>query len=325
MVGAADRFADFDGELNGDGIRGGEDMRAVFWGIGGIFARIFQVGRHDFPTEKAGFGIAGAGLVCCASTAGHFGFVGGGDLVGIAVEADGAGIDPDGAVAQAADLVELVGDEDDGAALAGDIAHFAETFFLEIDIADGEDFVDEEDFGLEMGGDGKGEADVHAGRVVLDGSVDKLFEFGEGDDFVELAGDFGFAHAEDGAGEESIFAAGKLGMEAGADFEEGADASANFGPAGRGASDAGEYLEERGFAGAVASDEAEDFALADVEGDVFECEEGFAALGLKKGKRGTDQPIQGVAQAGLCGQTTAVLLAETFGVNDGRGHGAGSE
>jgi len=49
-------------------------------------------------------------------------------------------------VAEAANLIELMRDEDDGAAGAGDIAHFAEAFFLEVDVADGEDFIDEEDF-----------------------------------------------------------------------------------------------------------------------------------------------------------------------------------
>src|SRR2546430_13383382 len=89
-----------------------------------------------------------------------------------------------------------MGDEDNGAAGAGDVAHSAEAFFLKVDVADGEDFVDEEDFRLEMGGNGESQADVHAGGVVLDGSVNEFFEFGEGDDFVELAGDFGFGHAE---------------------------------------------------------------------------------------------------------------------------------
>jgi len=110
---------------------------------------------------------------------------------------------------------------------------------------------------------------------MLDGSVDEFFEFGEGDDFIELAGDFGFAHAEDGAGEKSVFAAGKLGMEAGTDFEEGADAAVNLRPAGSGAGDAGKDFEKSGFAGAVATDEAEDFAFADFEGDVFQGPEGF--------------------------------------------------
>ena len=94
--------------------------------------------------------------------AGHGRFVGRNDFVGVAVFADLAIIDPDDAMTEAANLIKLVADEDDGAAGTGDVAHFAETFFLEIDVADGEDFIDEKNFRLEMGGDCKGEADVHA-------------------------------------------------------------------------------------------------------------------------------------------------------------------
>ena len=59
-------------------------------------------------------------------------------------------------------------------------------------------------------------------------------------------------------------------MKAGADFEEAADASVNFGVAFGGAGDAGEDFQQRAFAGAVAADEADDFALMDLEIDVFE-------------------------------------------------------
>src|ERR1700687_5705016 len=88
----------------------------------------------------------------------HRGFVPGDDFVGRPVLANGAIIDPHHAMAQAADLIELVGDKHDGAAGAGHVTHFAEAFFLEVDVADGEDFIDEENFRLEMGGDGEGEA-----------------------------------------------------------------------------------------------------------------------------------------------------------------------
>src|SRR5437660_11696241 len=118
--------------------------------------------------------------------------------MGGAVLAYAAVVNPQDALAEAANLVELMGDEDNGAAGAGDVAHSAEAFFLKVDVADGEDFVDEEDFRLEMGGDGESQADVHAGGVVLDGSVNEFFEFGEGHDFGDLAADFGFRHADNG-------------------------------------------------------------------------------------------------------------------------------
>src|SRR5258707_12153501 len=91
-------------------------------------------------------------------TPGHSGFVGGDHFVSGAVLAKAAVVDPDDAVAEAANLIELMRDEDDGAAGAGDVAHFAETFFLEIDVADGEDFIDEENLRLGMAGEARSEA-----------------------------------------------------------------------------------------------------------------------------------------------------------------------
>ena len=167
----------------------------------------------------------------------------------------------------------------------GDFAHFAEAFLLEGGVADGEDFVDEEDFGFEVGGDGEGQADVHAGGVALDGRVDEFLDFGEGDDLVELAGDFALAHAEDGAVEEDVFAAGELGMEAGADFEQAADAAVNVGVADGGLGDARKNLEQRGFAGAVAADEAEDFAFLHFEGNVLERPERFVRPAAQQAQR----------------------------------------
>src|SRR6185437_14874334 len=115
-------------------------------------------------------------------------------------------------------------DKEYGPSSAADVLHFANTFLLEQYVADGEDFVDEEDFGFEVGGDGEGEAHAHAAAVMLERRVDEALDFGKGDNLVEFADDFGFAHAEDGAAEEDVLAAGELRMEACADFEKAGDA-----------------------------------------------------------------------------------------------------
>ena len=126
--------------------------------MGTVTARL-----KDFPSEEASFcGCIAGRLSPVTLTPRHRGFVRGHDFVGGAVLADAAIVDPDDAVAQAADLIELMGDEDDGAAGAGDVAHFAKTLFLEIDIAHGQDLIHQKNFRLEMGGDGKGQPHVHA-------------------------------------------------------------------------------------------------------------------------------------------------------------------
>jgi hypothetical protein len=275
----------------------------------------------NVPTEELCLLTREALQPLSAFVAGHGGFVGGDYFVGGTVLADLAVVDPDYAVAEAADLVELVRDEDDGAAGAGDVAHFAEALFLEVDVADGEDFVDEENFGFEMGGHGEGQADVHAAGVVLDRGVDKFFEFGEGDDFVELAGDVALAHAEDGAGEKGVFAAGQFGVEASADLEEAADAAVDLGVAGGGTGDTGKDFEERGFAGAVAADETEDFAFVNVKRNVFEGPEGFLLGAAESVQRITDELFEGVTEAGVGLEAAAVVFAERGDVDDGGGEG----
>ena len=76
-------------------------------------------------------------------------------------------------------------------------------------------------------------------------------------------------------------------MEAGADFEEAADASVNFGAAFGGASDAGKDFQQRAFACAVAANEADDFALTDLEIDVLERpDEARTSVGGRSGVTG---------------------------------------
>jgi hypothetical protein len=59
-------------------------------------------------------------------------------------------------------------------------------------------------------------------------------------------------------------------VESGADLEQGPDAAVKLdAPFGR-LGDAGENLEERGLAGAVAADHADDLARRDLERDVLE-------------------------------------------------------
>jgi hypothetical protein len=54
-----------------------------------------------------------------------------------------------------------------------DLAHSAEATLLEGLVTHGEDLVDQQDLGLEVGGDGKRKANVHAARVALDRDIDE--------------------------------------------------------------------------------------------------------------------------------------------------------
>lgn len=158
------------------------------------------------------------------------------------------------------------------------LLHLAEALLLELGISHGQDFVDDQNFGFEMGRNGEREADVHAGGIAFHGRVEEAFDSSEGDDGVEVAGDLAATHAEDAAVEEDVFAAGEFGMEAGADFEQATDATAKFDAARSGFDDAREYLEQGTFAGSVLADDADRFAGLHFETDVFQGPE-FAAGG----------------------------------------------
>ncbi len=150
-----------------------------------------------------------------------------------------------------------------------DVFHLSQAFFLEFGVSDGEDFVHDEDFGFEVGGDGEGEADVHAGGVAFDGGIEEFFDAGEGYDFVKFAADFGAGHAEDGAVEVDVFATAEFGVETGTDFEQTGYAAIDFYPTGGGFGDAAEDFEEGRFAGTVATDDAYPIAGIDLEVDVL--------------------------------------------------------
>ena len=81
-------------------------------------------------------------------------------------------------------------------------------------VADGEHFVDEQHFGIDVNRDRESEPHVHAGRVGLDRRVDELRELGELDDLVEALLDLALRQAEHDAVDEDVLAAGDLRMKA---------------------------------------------------------------------------------------------------------------
>ncbi len=79
--------------------------------------------------------------------------------------------------------------------LLGHVAHLTQAFALEFGIADRQHLVYHEDLRLQVRRNRKSQAQIHAAGIVFHRSVDELLHFGEGHDLVELAVDFGAAHA----------------------------------------------------------------------------------------------------------------------------------
>ena len=126
-------------------------------------------------------------------------------------------------LAQAGDRTHVVAHEDDGPPLLRDVPHLAQAFLLKRRVPHGQDLVHQDDLRLEMGGDGEGQAQIHAGGVVLDRRVQEALDLGEADDLVEFLLDLGFSHPEDGAVQKDVLASRQLRVEPGADLQERAD------------------------------------------------------------------------------------------------------
>src|SRR5262245_60158806 len=118
--------------------------------------------------------------------------------------------------------------------------------------------------------DCKGEPHIHAAAVVFDRRVEELFYFRKRDDLIEFRSDFMPTHPENRTVEKDVFVAGKLGMEAGANFEETCHPTAQAHPARGGFGDAAQNLEQRALTGTVSADDSDHLPAAHVKTHVLE-------------------------------------------------------
>src|SRR4029077_17327287 len=138
-------------------------------------------------------------------------------------------------------------DEDDGAATFGDVLHFPEAFFLEFEVTDREDFVNEENFRLEMRGNGESEAHLHSSAEIFQRRIQIPLDAGKCHNGILLLIYLPFAHPQNRTAQIYIFAPGQFGMESSADFKQASHAAAYFGkPSGR-TSDAREQFKQGRF------------------------------------------------------------------------------
>lgn len=79
--------------------------------------------------------------------------------------------------------------EDERPAAGGELEQPVDALLLEVAVAYRERLVDDQDVGLDLGGDGEPQAHRHAGRIGLHRLVDEPFELAEGDDLRRLLAD----------------------------------------------------------------------------------------------------------------------------------------
>src|SRR5881227_2633445 len=91
----------------------------------------------------------------------------------------------------------------------------------------------------------KGEPQIHAARIALHWSVEKLLYAREFHDLVKLGGDLRAPHAENCSIKIDVLAAGQLGVKARSNLEKRTHSSVDLGTSRRRLDDASEDLKER--------------------------------------------------------------------------------
>src|SRR6266481_3204679 len=105
---------------------------------------------------------------------GHCTFVGTDDFRGRTSFTHCAPVEPNDTLTEAANLVELMADKNNGVASARYVSHFPEALALKFDVADGEDFIHQKNLGFEVRGNREGEPHKHATGIMLHRSVNEF-------------------------------------------------------------------------------------------------------------------------------------------------------
>src|ERR1700736_584580 len=160
-------------------------------------------------------------------------------------------------------------DEDDGSSvIRRNLFHFLKRFFLESCVADGEDFINQEKFCYEMGGDREGKPNVHSTEITLHRRIEEFFDFREGNDLIEFLFNLDAGHSEYRAIEKNILASGQLRMKACSNFEKRADPAVYVSDATGRRGDSIHDFQQRALACAVGPDDPDHFTLSHVKGNI---------------------------------------------------------
>ena len=172
------------------------------------------------------------------------------------------------ALADAAHGVGRMADEEEREAAVAHLPHAGDALLLEADVADREDLVHDQNVRIDRDCHREREPGEHPAGVRLHGLVDVLADVGEGRDLVEARRDLGGGDAEDRGGEEHVVAAGELRVEPAAELEQRGEPAPHVHLAFRRRHCPRDDLEQRGLPRAVAPDDPQALAAADLEGHV---------------------------------------------------------
>ncbi len=124
--------------------------------------------------------------------------------------------------------IRLVGDQNDRSAGSAEFLEFFIAFLPEERVPHSEDLIDEDDVRIDMCGGSKSQSDKHSVGVSFNGLIDKISDFGKGDDIIHFFMDLFSRKPQDHAVYKDILPTGKLGVEAASKLKHGSDLATNF-------------------------------------------------------------------------------------------------
>jgi hypothetical protein len=214
------------------------------------------------------------------------------DALGVALVGLPALAQPQHVVAHLLHEAQAVRHQHDGLAAPSELADLVEALAGEGLVTHRQHLVDQQDVRVDVDGHREAQARVHARRVGLDGRVDEALQLGEGHDVVEALLHLPAGETQHDPVDGDVLAPADLGMEAGAQLDEGRDAAAHHQAAARGPRDAGHQLQQRRLAGAVLADHAERGAGRDLEGHAVHRGEGLARRQVGQQAPGDERALE---------------------------------
>src|SRR5436853_5656710 len=160
--------------------------------------------------------------------------------------------------------------EQNGSAAVDGFVHLRKAFLLELCVAHGQHFIDNEDLRIQVRSHGECQSHIHATRVTFDRRLEKSLGARKIYDFVEFRVNLAPAHTQDGSVQINVFTSAEIRMKASANVEQAAYFPVQFSAAGGGFDNPGEYFQQRRFPGAVGPDDAHNLSRVDLEIDVLQ-------------------------------------------------------
>ena len=156
-----------------------------------------------------------------------------------------------------------------GHAAVENLTHLVSALLAERAVADRQHLVEDDDVRIDQTGDGKREPALHAARQLLELIVLEVLKLGKINDLVVFCIHESPGVAEERAAQVGVLPHRHVSVKTRCKLQECCDIALDLHGAERRDHDSGDRLEQRGFPGAVAADDAEHVAALQCERDVL--------------------------------------------------------